>query len=348
MIKNKKLLLTVVTSLLTAFLIMPQSSILIAAPKEHVVVEMTLDAEDFKSKIALENDKGKIFLADRNIVSKNVLEELRVALDISTTTNNTTIGIFQDNNDLVPIFITSNSKLSQDEYEAAAQLAKERYLEKNTEAIISPTQPSVSPYQNPNASYTLADTALEIYITHNTTGDTYWYTEYRIYKDSATTSLDAYYLRADHENLGTRYGGGLQRSLYRMTSKWDPVQSNVNTLDPEPATSSNQSSLQFSLPWGIAWQTNLGGSVDIETNHSIQTDIAEWEMDDWQLTDFYVMENFNFSHGIEVESPTSNNGFSMSIVNRLWDSEPLWGISHEDQWTSTISFNDNLSDLTHK
>lgn len=243
------------------------------------------------------------------------------------------IGLLDDGSDRkTPLYIFADKKVSDETLEKAAQKAYERYIEKSDRSEKIKTAKSKDE---------LKDSAVRVWVTENGEDDNFWYTEYRVYGAGSTSSVDQFYLRADHEHLEDTT---TLWNLMGFEADWEPTDSDIDIHSPQPNDSDNVEKISISIPWAIQWEVSTGGDIDIERDFDASDDSVKWQVSDYQYLDYFNMEEFEFTHGVEIESPLSNDGFVMDVDYGVWENDPYSFTDASAVWLDEVHYDDSEED----
>lgn len=250
-------------------------------------------------------------------------------------------AIFEHNDEIVPVYLSYDAKLSEEETEKLISDSVEDYRKKHKDKEKSKKKNNKIGALSTSLDYKPTATALKLVSSKK--GTPIMYTEYRVYKSSGTSKRNYYYLRADHQSK--------EAFLYGYKAQWYPDVDNMDLLDPEPVTKSNQYNISISIPLAIQWTLDLNNSTDIDMDFDIERDHAVWCVEDYvPALGRYPMMDFQFTQGANIESKPSNNGFKMDVYYEGWHSSgfrfnygtPAWKI------IDTIIYNDSKDNLGYE
>ncbi|MBG9790032.1 hypothetical protein ABD74_21250 [Brevibacillus laterosporus] len=322
----------------------------LSAAEKTLNVQIANDEKEFlkllknsnSNKLSEESARVTATVANAEKVSVDIMnEESKFSLKEEFPGNLKYFGVINFDGDKSPVYIKSKDEISDDNLMKIMESALKKFEEKS-EKIIENGALGTTP------SYRLRDRALGITVSNSKLGE-FWYTEYRAYYGGSTSKIHQFYLRADHEHM---LKGTWDPRLYKFKSTWNPAKKsdNIEILNPQPQTTDNKTSIDIGISGGVTWEVDTGGSVDIETNFSPSKNTVTWDVVNasflWQ--DFYVMKDFGFTKGVEIESPKSNNGFNMKVYYKIWHNEPYIGIDYDEYWDDNIIYDENKEDLDFK
>ncbi|CCF13577.1 MULTISPECIES: hypothetical protein [Brevibacillus] len=346
---KKNRLSALIMSLLLVGVVSVPNGISLAAEKP-LNVQIANDEKEFlrmlknsnSNKLSQESTRATATVANAEKVSVDIMDEKsKFSLKEDEPGNLKYFGVINVDGDKSPVYIKSKDDISDDNLMEIMESALKKFEEKSEKDVEYNTL-STTP------SYKLRDRALGITVSNSKLGK-FWYTEYRAYYGGSTSKIHQYYLRADHEHM---LKGTWDPRLYKFKSTWNPARKsdNIEILNPKPQTSDNKTSIDIGIPGGVSWEVDTGGSIDIETNFSPSKNTVTWDVVNasflWQ--DFYVMKDFGFTKGVEIESPKSNNGFDMKVYYKIWHNEPYIGIDYDEYWDDNIIYDERKDDLDFK
>lgn len=178
------------------------------AKAEKQDTKIVKSKKDFKDalKSNKKNKKKLLVLSKPDDVGENFLEENDKFTISDKEQTPKLIGVMDDgSNQKTPLYIFADKDVSDEILEEAAQKAYERYLEKSdsSDKIKKATSKGKSKLSASatEPDYELKDRAVRVWVTESGEDESFWYTEYRVYGAGPTSTVDQFYLRADHEHL---------------------------------------------------------------------------------------------------------------------------------------------------
>jgi len=268
-------------------------------------------------------DKDVAMIDPKQADIDEILDELGIGLKFESedeTEQLEALAIMADDEQYVPIYLygkKNGKESSEKSHEESIKKAIDKYKKKKEKEKKNEGRVSSSAV---GSNYSMQGTALKL--TSSLDGTPFWYTEYRAYEGSGNnSSLDYYYLRADHDYDGDDLSFWID-DLYGFRAKWWKDWSDMDLLDPEPESDSNYDSVTISLPGGISWDVTFDpDNLDIYTDIEVDEDSVIWEVERFVLENLPISDDnydFDFTHGVYIESDEDNDGFRMNVRYDGW------------------------------
>jgi hypothetical protein len=336
-----------VLSVLSLGFLLALPSVSMAKAEKHDT-KIVKSKKDFKDALKnnKKNKKKLLVLSKTEDVGDEFIGENDKFTISGKTQSPKLIGVMDDGNDRkTPLYIFADKNVSDETLEKAAQKAYERYLEKSDRSekikIAKSRGDSKLSASSTDPDYELKDSAVRVWVTESGEDDEFWYTEYRVYGAGPTSTVDQFYLRADHEHLEDT---STLWTLMGFEAEWEPTDSDIDIHNPEPNDSDDVDKISISIPWSIQWEVDTGGDVDIERDFDSSDDSVKWKVYDYQYIDYFTMEEFEFTHGVEIESPISNDGFVMDVDYGVYENDPYSFSDPSVVWSDEVHYDDSEED----